>query len=133
LELTQDLDQKLLVQPLTPGMTIPVKFNEHGLFLLNFAPMLHDDVWDDYGTKELSQSQSLRNLASHVTAMTEAMEQLGHELKAHPDADEYEMGDYEESWEEICEEMQSTFDGCYAYLADLVEGLADAAVGDFMD
>ena len=129
----EELDSKLLVQPLTPGMTVPADFDGRGLFLLNFAEVLHDDVWDDYGNKELDQANRLRGLASHITAMADAMEQLGHELKSYPDADDYEMGDYEQTWEEVCEEMQSTFDGGYSELGDLVEELADAAVGDFMD
>jgi hypothetical protein len=61
------------------------------------------------------------------------MDQLGNTLKAYPDPDDYEMDDYELTWEEICEEMQSTFDEGYSNLAGLVDELAYAAVGDFMD
>lgn len=128
-----ELNPGLLVQPLTPGTAVPGSFDERGLFVLNFASILHDDVWDDYGNKELDQAQRLRSLASHITAMANAIEQLGHELKAYPDLDDYEMGEYEQTWEEICEEMQSTFDEGYSGLEELVDELADAAVGDFMD
>ena len=128
-----ELDPKLLVQPIAPGVTIPSDFDESGLFLLNFGEVLTDDVWDDYGNKELDQAQRLRSLSARIPAMADVMEQLGHELKAYPDRDDYEMGEYEQTWEEVCEEMQSTFDGGYSGIADLVDELADAAVGDFMD
>jgi hypothetical protein len=130
---TTEMDPELLVQPAAPGMTIPKEFGEKGLFLLNFAPVLRDDVWDDYGNKELDQAQRLRGLASRVIAIADAMDQLGNTLKAYPDPDDYEMDDYELTWEEICEEMQSTFDEGYSNLAGLVDELAYAAVGDFMD
>lgn len=128
-----ELDPKLLVQPLAPGVAIPSDFGERGLFLLNFGEVLADDVWDDYGNKELDQAQRLRSLSARIAAMADAMEQLGHELKAYPDADDYEIGEHEQTWEEVCEEMQSTFDGGYSDIAGLVDELADAAVGDFMD
>ena len=128
-----EMDPELLVQPATPGMTVPKEFGEKGLFLLNFAPALRDDVWDDYGNKEIDQAQRLRGLASRVIAIADAMDQLGNTLKAYPDPDDYEMDDYELTWEEICEEMQSTFDEGYSNLAGLIDELADAAVGDFMD
>lgn len=130
---TTEIDPQLLVQPAAPGMTLPASLDGKGLFLLNFAPVLRDDVWDDYGNKELDQAQRLRGLAARITAIADALEQLGHELRAFPDADDYEMGDFEQTWEEVCEEMQSTFDGGYFDLAGLVDELADAAVGDFMD
>ena len=133
MESTTEMDQELLVQPVAPGMTVAQDFEERGLFLLNFAPVLRDDVWDDYGNKELNQAQRLRNLASRVNAVADAMEQLGTALKAYPDPDDYEMDEYAQTWEEICEEMQSTFDEGYSNLAGLVDELADAAVGDFMD
>ena len=128
-----EMDPELLVQPVAPGMTVPKEFGEKGLFLLNFAPVLRDDVWDDYGNKEIDQAQRLRGLASRVIAIADAMDQLGNTLKAYPDPDDYEMDDYELTWEEICEEMQSTFDEGYSNLAGLIDELADAAVGDFMD
>lgn len=128
-----EIDRELLVQPVEPGVTLPGNLSGKGLFLLNFAPVLLDDVWDDYGNKELDQAQRLRSLAAQVSVITDAMELLGHELKAFPDPDDYERGDYEQTWEEVCEEMQSTFDSGYSGLADLIENLAEAAVGDFMD
>jgi hypothetical protein len=48
---TTEMDPELLVQPAAPGMTVPKEFGEKVLFLLNFAPVLCDDVWDDYGNK----------------------------------------------------------------------------------
>ena len=128
-----ELNSDLLVQPVAPGTLIPDYMDEKGLFLLNFESVLRDDVWDDYGNKELDQAGRLRGLASRIMAIADAMEQLGHELKAYPDPDDYDMGDYEQTWEEICQEMQTTFDGGYSNLADLVSELEEAAVGDFMD
>jgi hypothetical protein len=95
--------------------------------------VLRDEVCDDYGNKELDQAGRLRGLASRIIAIADAMEKLCYALKSYPDADDYEMGDYEQTWEKVCEEIQSTFDGSYSELGDLVEELADAAVGDFKD
>lgn len=128
-----ELNSDLLVQPVAPGTLIPDYLGEKGLFLLNFESVLRDDVWDDYGNKELDQAGRLRGLASRIMAIADAMEQLGYELKAYPDPDDYDMGDYEQTWEEICREMESTFDGGYSDLADLVVEFEEAAVGDFMD
>lgn len=128
-----ELNSGLLVQPLALGTIIPNYLEERGLFLLNFESVLRDDVWDDYGHKELDQSRRLRGLAFRIMAIADAMEQLGCELKAYPDLDDYDMGDYEQTWEEICQEMESTFDGGYSHLANLVEELKEAAVRDFMD
>lgn len=131
--INEKLNPKLIVQPLSPGMTVPQDFDGRGLFLLNFAEVLRDDVWDDYGNKELDQENRLRNLASHINAMADAIGQLGLELKAYPEQDDYEVADYEQTWEKVREEMESTFDGGYSDLENLVEKFRDAAVGDFMD
>ncbi len=101
--------------------------------MLNFGPILADDVWDDYGNKELDQAGRLRSLANRILAIADSMDELGTALKGYPDADDYEMDDYEQSWEEICSEMDSTFTGGYFDLKVLVDELAEAAIGDFMD
>lgn len=131
--LSHELNPKLLVQPVIPGMTVPQDLDGRGVFLLNFAQVLRNDVWDDYGNKELDQANRLRNLASYINAMADTIEQLGHKLKAYPEQDDYELGDYSQTWEAVCEEMESTFDGGYSDLENLVQEFIDAAVGDFMD
>lgn len=133
MESTTEIDPQRLVQPAAPGMTLPASLDGKGLFLLNFTPVLLANVWDYYGIKELRQAQCLRGLAARITAIADAMEQLGYELNAYPDADDFEMDDYEQTWEEICEEMQSTLVRGYFDLARLVDVLADAALDDFMD
>jgi hypothetical protein len=74
-------------------LTIPEKLDAQGLFLLNFGPVLRDDVWDDYGNKELDQAQRLRSLAARISAIADVAEQLGHELKAYPDPDDTNVRD----------------------------------------
>jgi hypothetical protein len=127
------IDKSLLVQPLEPGTTIPSDFPPAGMFVLNLVPILANDVWDDYGNKEQDQASRLRSLANRILAIADSMEELGKSLKGYPDAGDYETDDYEQSWDEICSEMDSTFTCGYLDLKVLVDELAEAAVGDFMD
>jgi hypothetical protein len=101
--------------------------------LLNFGPILADDVWDDYGNKEMDQAGRLRSLATRILALADSMDELGMELKAYPDADDYEIDEYDQPWDELMAEMSDTFDEGYRKIASLVDELADAATGDFMD
>jgi len=128
-----ELDPKLLVQPIEPGSEIPSGLDAAGLFLLNFSPVLRDDLWDDYGNKELEQARRLRRLAARVVAIADALEQLGYEMKAYPSPEDYDFNEYKMSWEELCQEMNSTFTNGYAQLGELVDDFAEAARGDFMD
>ena len=133
------LDPKLLLQSIEPGSQIPISIVEQinqdksGLFLLNFSNYINDHVWDDYGTKELAQAQQLRSFAAHVFALANALEELGHDLKGYPDADDFETGDYEQEWEEIMDEMNTTLESGYRKLQSLLADLTEAAVGDYMD
>lgn len=138
-ETDSPLDPKLLLQLIEPGSQIPFSIidpfdqDKSGLFLLNFSKYINDDVWDEYGTKEIAQAQQLRSFAAHVVALANAMEELGHHLKGYPDADGFETGDYEQEWEEIMNEMNTTFVSGYRKLQSLLADLAEAAVGDYID
>lgn len=61
------------------------------------------------------------------------MEDLGQSLKGYPDADDYEIDDYDQPWDELMAEMNDTFNEGYEKIAKLVESMTDEAVGDFMD
>ena len=130
---TEEIDTSLILQPIESGTTLPENFPAEGLFLLNLTLVLKDDVWDDYGNKELDQAQRLRGLASRISTIADAMEQLGIELKRYPDADDYTMGDNDQTWDEICGAMSATFNVGYSGICSLVDELRDAATGDFMD
>ena len=138
-ETDSPLDPKLLLQLIEPGSQIPISFVEQinqdksGLFLLNFSKYINHDVWDDYGTKELAQARQLQSFAAHVVAFANAMEELGHDIKGYPDADDFETGDYEQEWEEIMDEMNTTFKTGYDKLQSLLSDLGEAAVGNFLD
>ena len=129
-ETDSPLDPKVLLQSIEPGSLIPASIfdpideDKSGLFLLNFSKYINHDVWDDYGTKELAQAQQLRSFASHVVALANAMEELGHDLKGYPDVDDFEIGDYEQPFEEIMEEMNTTFESGYRKLQSLLADLA---------
>ena len=133
------LDPNLLLQSIEPGSQIPISIvkqidqDKSGLFLLNFSKYMNHDVWDYYGAKELAQAQQLQSLATHLVALANAMEQLGHDLKSYPDADDFYSGDYEQEWEEIMDEMNTTFKTGYDKLQSLLSDLGEAAVGDFLD
>jgi hypothetical protein len=61
------------------------------------------------------------------------MEELGNDLKGYPDADDFETGDYEQEWEEIMDEMNTTLETGYDKLQSLLSDLREAAVGGFLD
>ena len=127
------LDPELLLQPIETGATIPENIPSAGLFLLNLSSFMRDDVWDDYGNKELDQAGRLRNFSSRITAIANAMEELGTALKSYPDADDYEIDEYDQPWDELMSEMNESFDEGYKSIAALVESMADEAIGDFME
>lgn len=54
-----DPDPQLLLQPISAGASIPADIPSTGLYLLNLSAFINDDVWDDYGNKELDQSGRL--------------------------------------------------------------------------
>jgi hypothetical protein len=129
----EELDLKILVQPIEPGTKLPEKIPFDGLFLLNLSSIMEDDVWDDYGNKELNQSGCLRNFANHLIAIADTMAEFGQELKSYPHIDDYEFDDYGKSWEELMVEMSTVFEDGYKKIAELVELMADDAIGGFMD
>lgn len=128
-----NLDPTLLLQPVESGALVPAYFPNHGAFLLNLAPVMESEVWDDYGNKELDQSQRLRGLAKCILAIAEEMERLSIELKSYPDADDYSLGNFEQTWDEICEEVDSVLKGGYFEIKCLVDALARTAEDDFME
>jgi hypothetical protein len=138
-ETDSPLDPKVLLQSIEPGSLIPISIidpfdqDKSGLFLLNFSKYINNDIWGDYGDQELAQAEKLRSFAAHVVALANAMEELGHHLKSYPDRDEFEFGDYEQSLEQIGEEMNTTLESGYRKLQSLLADLAEAAVGDYMD
>ena len=129
----QELNNRLILQTIEPGMTVPTGFPPSGLFLLNLSQIMDGDVWDNYGTKELSQSRRLRNFSTRIIAIADALEELGSSLKAYPDTDDYEMEDYDQPWEDLMAEMSDTFTDGYKKITELVAFMAEESIGDFMD
>ena len=126
-------DPKLLLQRIEPGTTLPEIIPSDGLFLLNLSSVMKDGVWDAHGNKELNQAGSLRNFATRLIEIADTMEELGHALKAYPDADDYEIYEYKVPWDYLMDEMSDVFSDGYKKIAAIVESMADEATGDFMD
>jgi len=129
----EEIDDRLILQPVDTGVMIPSSLTGDALFLLNLARVINQDIWDNLGSKEQIQAAQLRALASHFTKMADLLEELGHYLSAVPDPYDFENGDYEQSWEDINEEADTQTTDDYARLGSIIEELLDAAAGDFMD
>jgi hypothetical protein len=123
----------MLVQPIEPGSTVPAHFASDGLFLLNFGPILANDVWDDYGHKENQQAEKLKQLAMIIQSMADDLADFGTILLSYPDPNDLDEDVYEETWPAIAHELDDTFEKGYAAMAEHLGKLTEAAAGDFMD
>ena len=85
-----EIDKELILQAIEPEMTIPEDMKSSTLFLLNLNLIVDQDVWDDYGNKELAQALRLRAFADRIIAIAEKLDQLGAEFKCFPDANDYD-------------------------------------------
>ena len=85
--------------------------------------------------KENAQARQLRSFADRILAIAEKLEQLGPEFKRFPDANDYDENSVESMkvWDEVIAEANAAFAGGYRDIADLIDELAEAAIGDFMD
>lgn len=131
----QKFDEKLIMQPIKPGMTVPEELGDEFLYLVNLNRVAQIDVWDDYGNKENAQASQLRSFADRILAIAEKLEQLGPEFKRFPDANDYDANSVESMkvWDEVIAEANAAFAGGYRDIADLIDDLTEAAIGDFMD
>lgn len=131
----QKFDGKLIMQPIKPGMTVPEELGDEFLYLVNLNRVAQIDVWDDYGNKENAQARQLRSFADRILAIAEKLEQLGPEFKCFPDANDYDENSVESMkvWDEVIAEANAAFAGGYRDIADLIDELTEAAIGDFMD
>ena len=131
----QKFDGKLIMQPIKPGTTVPEELGDEFLYLVNLNRVAQIDVWDDYGNKENAQARQLRSFADRILAIAEKLEQLGPEFKRFPDANDYDENSVESMkvWDEVIAEANAAFAGGYRDIADLIDELAEAAIGDFMD
>jgi hypothetical protein len=131
----QKFDGELIMQPIKPGMTVPEELGDEFLYLVNLNRVAQIDVWDDYGNKENAQARQLRSFADRILAIAEKLEQLGPEFKRFPDANDYDENSVESMkvWDEVIAEANAAFAGGYRDIADLIDELTEAAIGDFMD
>ena len=131
LSLSIEPNPNLIVQPLSPGATISLGAPNKGLFILNLSAIMKDDIWDDFGNKELAQSKKLHHFAAQIIAIANALEEFGSSLKAYPDIDDYELEEYEQPWDEMMEEMSNVFADGYKNIYSLVEQMEIQASGGF--
>ena len=131
----QKFDNKLIMQPIRPGMTVPEELGDEFLYLVNLNRVAQIDIWDDYGNKENAQASQLRSFADRIMAIAEKLEKLGPEFKCFPDANDYDENSVKsmKAWDEVIAEANTAFAGGYRDIADLIDELAEAAIGDFMD
>jgi alkanesulfonate monooxygenase SsuD/methylene tetrahydromethanopterin reductase-like flavin-dependent oxidoreductase (luciferase family) len=105
------------------------------LFLLNLDRIVDQDVWDNYRNKELAQAYQLRAFSDRHIAIAEKLDQLGAEFKCFPDANDYdeEVVESAKLYDEAIDAANAAFVGGYRDVADLIDELAEAAIGDFSD
>ena len=130
-----EIDKELILQAIEPEMIIPEDMKSSTLFLLNLNLIVDQDVWDDYGNKELAQALRLRAFADRIIAIAEKLDQLGAEFKCFPDANDYDEKSAKsaKAYDKAIEAANNAYFGGYRDVADLIDKLAEAAVGDFMD
>jgi|688.fasta_scaffold1257468_2 hypothetical protein len=130
-----EITNQLILQAIEPGMTIPEDMKSPALFLLNLKLIVDQDVWDDYGNKELAQAYRLRDFADRIIAIAEKLDQLGAEFKCFPDANDYDEKSAKSAklYDEAIEAANAAYFDGYRDVTDLVDKLAEAAIGDFMD
>ena len=131
----QRISTTMILQPIKPGAKVSQELEDNYLYLLNLNCVAEVDVWDDFGNKEILQAYQLRSFASRIMAIAEKLEQLGPEFKCFPDANDYDENSVESMkvWEEVIAEANTAFSSGYRDIADLIDELAEAAIGDFMD
>jgi len=130
-----EIDNQLILQGIEPGMTIPEDMKSSALFLLNLKLIVDQDVWDDYGNKELAQAYRLRAFADRIIAIAEKLDQLGAEFKCFPDANDYDEKSAKSAklYDEAIEAANAAYFDGYRDITDLIDKLAEVAIGDFMD
>ena len=129
---SEKIDNELILQAIEPGTTIPEEMKSSTLFLLNLNHIVDQDVWDDYGNKELAQALRLRAFADQIIAIAEKLDQLGAEFKCFPDANDYDEKSAK-LYDEAIEAANAAYFGGYRDVTDLIDKLAEAGIGDFMD